>query len=148
MQEQHRLRGLFAYEPEHNPQRRMPPTPRPDYVVFQGGKAVAFLDAKYRDLWERELPRDMLYQLAIYALSRAAGDQATILYPTIETAAREARVQILHPLHQAPMGRVTLRPVNLNRLAALLERPESSQVRRERATFAQRLAFGLDVSPP
>lgn len=142
VREQYRLRGLFAYEPEHNPQRRQPPTPRPDYVVLEGGKAVAFLDAKYRDLWERELPSDMLYQLAIYALSKAAGDQATILYPTTQQSAREARIQILHPFQHSSIGRVILRPVKLHNLAALLEQPETNTTRRERTAFARQLAFG------
>lgn len=142
VQEQHRLRGLFAYEQGYNPRRRQSPTPRPDYVVAKGNRAVAFLDAKYRDLWERELPRDMLYQLSIYALSRGAGDRATILYPTMDGAAREARIQILHPLRETPLGRVILRPVRLDHLAALLEQPETGAVWRERAALARALAFG------
>lgn len=140
--EQHQLRKLFAYEPEHNPRNRKPPTPRPDYLVRKDTQPIAFLDAKYRDLWERELPRDMLYQLAIYALSHAAGDRASIIYPTLDPLAREARIQIREPLHAGSLGSVVIRPVRLDRLAALLERPEGADVRRERAALAHALVFG------
>ena len=55
---------------------------------MSGNKIAAILDAKYRDLWERSLPRDMLYQLGMYALSRSGPDrQAVILYPTLEAGA-------------------------------------------------------------
>jgi 5-methylcytosine-specific restriction enzyme subunit McrC len=66
---EHRLEGMFAYLPGWNPRPSRTPTHRPDFVVAQGPKTVAILDAKYRDLWENPLPRDMLYQLAIYSLA-------------------------------------------------------------------------------
>ena len=49
--------------------RTRAPTPRPDYVMSRGGHIVAIADAKYRDLWKRDLPSGMLYQLSVYALS-------------------------------------------------------------------------------
>ena len=86
-----RLRDVIRYDPDYNPRKRSSPTPRPDFVVIRGKAIVGILDAKYRDLWEKSLPRDMLYQLGIYA---AVHDLrvATILYPTLDPYAKEARL--------------------------------------------------------
>ncbi|HEX2950259.1 MAG TPA: restriction endonuclease, partial [Armatimonadota bacterium] len=94
IQSEYRMEGLFAYQREHNPRNRHAPIVRPDLVVMCQRKIAAILDAKYRDLWERELPREMLYQLSLYALSREQHRQATILYPTTEYAAREACISL------------------------------------------------------
>ena len=56
VREEHALTEMMRYLPGLNPRRRRSPTPRPDFVVKKGTATVCLLDAKYRDLWERELP--------------------------------------------------------------------------------------------
>jgi 5-methylcytosine-specific restriction enzyme subunit McrC len=70
------------------PVRRLPPRPRPDFAVLKGGQVILLLDARYRDLWERETPAIWLYQLAVYASSSQGGRFAKIMYPTTTVAAK------------------------------------------------------------
>jgi 5-methylcytosine-specific restriction enzyme subunit McrC len=114
--DQYRLTGMMSYAPEHNPRRRNAPTPRPDFVITQGKKALAILDAKYRDLWDKALPREMLYQLALYALSQGWNGQSTILYPTMQTDIRPQVIEIHEPILGSSTAMVILQPVNLNQL--------------------------------
>ena len=138
---EHRLKGMLAYLPGWNPRRQQAPVPRPDFVVSAGAKVEAILDAKYRDLWENTLPRDMLYQLAIYALGHEGGT-ATILYPTVHDQAMEARIEVRDPVLGARRALVVLRPVSLDRLEALISTKQTAAVLRERRLFAHELVFG------
>jgi len=142
IRDQYKIKGMMAYDPDHNPRSRRSPTPRPDYVVMQKGQVVSILDAKYRDLWERELPSHMLYQLAIYALSQPQGVDATILYPTMQPDAKEARIQMRDPVYGAGRAQIVLRPVDLLRLDNLVTSAGSIQSERVCAAFAQWLVFG------
>lgn len=146
VQDEYRLQDLFAYDPAHNPHRRRPPTPRPDFVVQRAGRVVAVLDAKYRDLWEQPLPREMLYQLALYALSHAECRQAVILYPTLDAAAVEQRIHIHEPPYGAGRAQIVLRPVNLLRLADLLQSPHTRAREAKCIAWARRLALGQDAA--
>jgi 5-methylcytosine-specific restriction enzyme subunit McrC len=110
------LREMLDYMPSANPRARRAPRPRPDFMVVRGRRVKQLLDAKYRDLWERELPRDMLYQLSVYALSQPTGSTAAILYPTTDPVARDAIIEIRDPSSGAARGYVALRPVVLQRL--------------------------------
>jgi len=116
--------------------------------VRRGGRVVAMLDAKYRDLWEHDLPREMLYQLAIYALSREAlgGASATassvILYPTLTVGAREARIEILDPVRGRERATVVLRPVDVKQLSDLVALPPTAASADAQRRFALQLCFG------
>ncbi|MBN2445585.1 MAG: hypothetical protein JXO22_02595 [Phycisphaerae bacterium] len=136
------LRHMLAYVPDHNPLNRRAPQPRPDFVIVQGQTIAAVLDAKYRDLWLNPLPREMLYQLAMYALAHPACCFAAILYPCLEPAARESWIAINSPIGNSRPGRIVLRPVDLNRLADLLAAPMTTAVAREKQALARRLALG------
>jgi len=142
VRDEHRILGMLSYVPGYNPQNRRSPHPRPDFVIEKQGQAIAVLDAKYRDLWEHALPRDMLYQLSIYALSQVGGDRATILYPTTSPTAREARIAVSDPCNGLKKGEVVLRPIVLQALHALVTAPESPETRRQRVRQAMHLAFG------
>jgi 5-methylcytosine-specific restriction enzyme subunit McrC len=137
VREEHALTEMMRYLPGLNPRRRRSPTPRPDFVVKKGAATVCLLDAKYRDLWERELPRDMLYQLAMYALSQPRPSTATILFPTATPGATPAVVEIRDPTGTGVLGYVELRPVVLAELLKALAGSEET-----RMTLAHRLAFG------
>lgn len=139
---EYQLYGMMSYDPMHNPHHRRSPTPRPDLAILQGGKVLALLDAKYRDLWREDLPRDMLYQLALYAFSQGKGSLATILYPTLSSEAREAHIEITEPISRNALGRVILRPVNMFVLEKLITVPLTVSIQRDRETFAHQLAFG------
>ena len=142
VRDEYSLKGMMAYLPEYNPKKRRSPSPRPDYVIQKGSKVLSILDAKYRDLWETKLPREMLYQLTIYALSKIGSDKSTILYPTLSSGARESRVQINEPTYGSKLGQVILRPVNLIDLEKLIMAPNTRQNIRLRSNFAKIIAFG------
>ena len=148
VQDERILRGVLSYDPGNNPRRCSTPRLRPDFLVLQNQRVVAVLDAKYRDLWERNLPREMLYQLALYAMGQESVERrATILYPTLDNAARQQVILVQDPLRGTAKAQVILRPVNLLTLDQLL-RGKGLQSQRNRAEFAQRMAFGTppDVS--
>lgn len=155
-----RLYGMMRYAPAHNPRGKRSPEPRPDFVIRRGGKVVAMLDAKYRDLWEHDLPREMLYQLAIYALSREArgGASATgaatataspatavILYPTLAAGAREARIEIRDPVRGRERATVVLRPINMEELSHLVALPPTAVAADAQRRFALQMCFGRQL---
>lgn len=120
VKDQHGLSGMFVYSPGFNPKRKNSPTPRPDFALLKNGKVACLLDAKYRDLWELNLPRDMLYQLAIYAVSGVGNNKATILYPSISELPSAQKIDVFNPVGGSKLAEVAMKPVNLNKVAELL----------------------------
>lgn len=147
VEREHRLTGMLTYAAGQNPKHRQAPTPRPDFAIFRGGRLVALLDAKYRDLWERSLPREMLYQLSMYALSQDSGGRAVILYPTMDPTAKEASIEIHEPMRGGVRAHVVLRPVHLLALDHAL-REVGTAAREERSALVLRLALGEKGARP
>ncbi|MCK5613874.1 restriction endonuclease [Candidatus Pacearchaeota archaeon] len=142
IQDEYRLKGMIAYIPQYNPLKKKAPTPRPDYAILKNGQVEALLDAKYRDLWEKNLPRDMLYQLCIYAMSQGENRTATILYPAIGEHAKEAKIEVRDPIYGSGKAQVVLRPLDLINLDELVSGPQNRQNERNKIDFAYYLAFG------
>jgi 5-methylcytosine-specific restriction enzyme subunit McrC len=96
------------------------------------GRVLSLLDAKYRDLWEHNLPREMLYQLAIYALSQPSGSTSAILYPATDPGAEPSRIEVLEPSSGKNAGYVALRPVHLHRMVKeIADQRRATQMSRE-----------------
>jgi 5-methylcytosine-specific restriction enzyme subunit McrC len=131
------LSGLLRYAPDFNPRGRRAPMPRPDFAVRKFGTPSILLDAKYRDLWERPLPREMLYQLAMYSTSGAGDSMTAIVYPAESASANEARIEIKDVITGGTKGVVALRPAHLWVMAELVTSPSPKT-----AAEARRLAFG------
>jgi 5-methylcytosine-specific restriction enzyme subunit McrC len=121
------IRNLFAYALDGNPRRRTAPAPRPDYALFGGDTLYGFLDAKYRDIWERGLPAEWLYQLSLYALA-SPSQVSVLLYASMAADARDERVEVRQPILWSNRGpaSVILRPVPLPYLAELLDPDRAS----------------------
>jgi 5-methylcytosine-specific restriction enzyme subunit McrC len=143
IQDEHRLKYIFEYDPHNNPNNRRAIVPRPDFAVLSKGSVVEFLDAKYRDLWEKPLPREMLYQLTVYALSKKDGAiRSTIIFPTMNHAAVDQIVLLKDPIHGHKNAEVILRPVNLLDLEMLVRPRGGALVARRRRALAEFLVFG------
>lgn len=142
VRDEYRLRDMLTYVPGRNPQRRHTPTPRPDFLVQDGARTVAMLDTKYRDLWTETLPRDMLYQLVIYALSQEPVGQAIILYPTLSTAATESWIEVRDPLLSSRRALVVLRPIDMLKLERTIAASRTADGRRAAQQYATWLVVG------
>ncbi|WP_024340667.1 McrC family protein [Bradyrhizobium japonicum] len=134
-------KGMFAYAPLGNPKGRPLPRPRPDFALFSAKGLIGFLDAKYRDVWEKSYPADWLYQLSMYALS-SPNQKSILLYGTTSSEAREERIEIRHPVFWGAGSNPTVifRPVQLQELAMLLHSSEEASAKwRQRRSFARSL---------
>jgi 5-methylcytosine-specific restriction enzyme subunit McrC len=102
------------------------------------------LDAEYRDLWEQSLPREMLYQLAIYALTQPGENPVSIiLYPSVTEAAQDQVVEFRGALDGIAKASVILRPVHLLRLNGLLRAGSGVEAERGRQAMVASLIRGV-----
>lgn len=143
VQDELKMRHVLRFIPEYNPKGLPSPKPRPDFSVFEGRKLIAILDAKYRDLWEKPLPRDMLYQLALYATTSTTRS-ASILYPTISKEAKESRLEINEPIHGQHLAQICQRPVILDTLRKHIDSGWSADAQRGRKEYAMWLLNGSE----
>jgi 5-methylcytosine-specific restriction enzyme subunit McrC len=134
------IRNLFAYAPDANPRNRKAPAPRPDYALFRNNKLSGFLDAKYRDVWERNVPAEWLYQLSIYSLA-SPNEVSVLLYASMSDKARDERMEVRQPIlwSDKKPASVIFRPVLLSYLAELLDRDRMEGSSGERRQFAHKL---------
>ena len=134
------IRDLFAFAKGANPKNRQVPKPRPDYAVFRGKNLIGFVDAKYRDIWTRDLPAPWLYQLSIYSLASPTRT-SVILYASVDNLARDEKMEIRPPFHDASgtPASVILRPVPLITLANLVSQKARAENLNMRKIFAESL---------
>lgn len=86
----------------------------------------------------------MLYQLALYASSHESG-MATILYPTYDGSASEARISVNDPVAGKRIAEACLRPVVLDLVEQLIAAGWSASAQRDRSALARRLVLGDKV---
>jgi 5-methylcytosine-specific restriction enzyme subunit McrC len=115
------IQNLFSYAANANPRKRSAPTLRPDFALFHGNSCLAFLDAKYRDVWTRSFDPSWLYQLSAYALA-SARRVSIMLYATMAPDARDQQIDVCPPAggQKTKQASIILRPVSLPDLAHLI----------------------------
>jgi 5-methylcytosine-specific restriction enzyme subunit McrC len=100
------------------------PRPRPDLVIRRkrDGRTVGVFDTKYRDLWATKLPREILYQMSVYALawSERGGEDvpAVVLYPVVGGDRPDMELSLR--VRGAASRRIILRAVDWASAAAAL----------------------------
>jgi 5-methylcytosine-specific restriction enzyme subunit McrC len=134
------IRHIFAFAPDANPKNRSTPTLRPDFALFRRNRLSGFMDAKYRDVWEKGLPSEWLYQLSIYALASPT-KTSILLYATMNDSARDERLEIRQPLQGSSEGyaSVILRPVLLSRLSKFVDPDRTTKMTDDRRRWAEEL---------
>lgn len=141
--DERRLAPMFRYATSLP--RRSTPVLRPDFTIRSlGAGPQAVVDAKYRDLWERNLPSSMLYQLALYA--QGARDRSSVIvYPSLEPRA-DQEVVMTDPASRAELARIYLRALDLSLLRRQLEAPLGAARERAFTSMAGRLVFGSQLA--
>lgn len=131
-------RTLFAYALHANPKKRRAPALRPDYSLFRGNVLRGFLDAKYRDVWEKDLPAEWLYQLAVYALA-SPNRVSILLYGCMAANVSDQQVDIR--IGAEGISAVIIRPVPMMRLSEMVQRRHDASLAAERSRLAEELVL-------
>lgn len=142
IEDERAIGNVFNYSPDANPRHQSAPKPRPDYALFRQNEVCCFADAKYRDVWQKGLPAEWLYQLSIYALASPA-QISILLYATTAKEARDEKIEIHQPVVWSNKGPayVILRPVLLPKLAELLHPDRDQRLGQLRRCFANKLVM-------
>lgn len=118
--------NMISYIPEYNPKNhKIKKNIYPDFVIFQNNKCFAVLDAKYRDLWNKNLPIKWLYQLCVYSLHPIAERKSFIIYPTTEEGVEEAKIEVKNPITNKAYSTVILKPVRIPKLIEVIKSNDS-----------------------
>jgi 5-methylcytosine-specific restriction enzyme subunit McrC len=141
------ISNVFAYSASVNPKGRSNPKPRPDFACIRDNRLCGFVDAKYRDIWEKGLPAEWLYQLSVYAMASPL-QVSVLLYATMAVEARDEQIEIRQPVAWSNKGPacVIIRPVLLPKLANLLHSDRKHELSQERRQFADELVNLTTVS--
>ena len=124
------IQNFVHYNPHFNPKLNRDPKPRPDFSLNKDGNVILFLDAKYIDLWGRDIPSYIIYQLSTYALSLENQPRvAIVLYPAIDNSPQESVIEIGNPENGERKATIIFRPVNLTNLTHYIENKSDSQMR-------------------
>ena len=92
------------------------PRPRPDLIINRKSDraTIGVYDTKYRDLWSTRLPREILYQMSVYALawseSRGQDVPAIVLYPAVD--GEHPDMEMTLRVHGASPRRIILRSID------------------------------------
>lgn len=141
IRDEYTLHELFAYTPGFNPLRKSAPKPRPDFAVMRGNQVVCLLDAKYRDLWGRNLPSSWLYQLSVYAISGVGNRTAKILYPSMSETAKLQTIDVKNPATGSIHAKVMVQPVSLLQIVELIDLPAKERPKAQE--YIKQIVFGL-----
>lgn len=83
---------------------------------------------EYNPKWDRNLPRDMLYQLSVYAVSGIGNNSATILYPAMKGLPVLQQINMNNPLTNDIMAKVFMKPIDLIKVASFIDSDENNRL--------------------
>jgi len=135
---QHGLATL--YRVVHDRPGRRAPRPRPDLVIREvsDGRTLAVFDTKYKDLWDTRLPREILYQMSVYALawseSRGHSVPAVVLYPT---TGERPDIEYALDVHSGRSRRIVVRGIDWAAAIAATEDGDAARAHRLALAWSQ-----------